>query len=115
MENMKMVIANTTGIVEMIGVLIILANIVYVLPRFSRAIRKSAYVTLRQSLGKSILLGRCNDWSRYDGYYRGRACIANSHYLEHVIVLMRTVLSLLLQVEQERRFLWQGTKVPERS
>ena len=48
------------SVVEMIGIRIILAGIVYSLIRFIICIKKPdqfAYVALRQSLGKSILLG----------------------------------------------------------
>ncbi|MBV7434754.1 DUF1622 domain-containing protein [Cardiobacteriaceae bacterium TAE3-ERU3] len=113
MENMKMMIDHIAGIVEMIGVLIIFVGIVYSLARFLISLRKSeefGYVALRQSLGKSILLGLEVLIAADIMATIVTAPTLQSVAILGVIVLIRTILSFSLQVELEGRFPWQGQK-----
>lgn len=98
-------------IVEVIGVLIMLSGIIYA---FYRAIKMGAgfthqaYTEIRQTVGKSILLG-LEVLIAADIM----ATVVTEPTLRKVlvlgiIVLIRTFLSLSLQVELEGRFPWQN-------
>ncbi len=100
-------------IVEVIGVLIMFFGIVYA---FYNAIRVAAHFTnqtyteIRQTVGKSILLG-LEVLIAADIM----ATVVTEPTLRNVlvlgiIVLIRTFLSLSLQVELEGRFPWQNEK-----
>ena len=110
MENVKFYVDFISSIVEMIGVLTIFFGALYSLLIFFISVSKKKsnnYAKLRQLLGKSILLGL-------------EILIAadimatvvddptlRSVYILGLIVLIRTFLSLSLQVEVEGRFPWQ--------
>ncbi len=110
MENVKFYVDYISNIVEMIGVLTIFFGALYSLLVFFISVSKKkqdSYAMLRRSLGKSILLGL-------------EILIAadimatvvddptlKSVYILGIIVLIRTFLSLSLQIEVEGRFPWQ--------
>ncbi|MFT5120723.1 MAG: putative membrane protein [Psychrobacter glaciei] len=106
-------------IVEVIGVLIMFFGLLYA---FYRGVRSTGrfthdtYVEIRQTVGKSILLG-LEVLIAADIM----ATVVTEPTLRSVlvlgfIVLIRTFLSLSLQVELEGRFPWQHPKsVPEKT
>lgn len=112
MENIKFYVDYIANIVEGIGVLTIFIGALYSLVIFLiAAIKKEAnnYTRLRQTLGKSILLG-LEILIAADIM----ATVISDPTLRSVsilglIVLIRTFLSLSLQVEIEGRFPWQKT------
>ena len=113
MENLKSYIDIISGIVEFIGVLTIFLGALYSLIRFLIFIPKKKtdnFINLRQSLGKSILLG-LEILIAADIM----ATVVLDPTMESVsilglIVLIRTFLSMSLQVELEGKFPWQSTK-----
>lgn len=110
MENVKFYVDYISNIVEMIGVLTIFVGAIYSLLVFFISVSKkksSNYAKLRQTLGKSILLG-LEILIAADIM----ATVVDDPTLKSVtilglIVLIRTFLSLSLQVEVEGRFPWQ--------
>ena len=114
MENLKIYINYITEIVEFIGVVTIFAGALYSLIKFFISIPKKKadnYLKLRQSLGKSILLG-LEILIAADIM----ATVVTDPSLESVsilglIVLIRTFLSMSLQVELEGKFPWQKTSI----
>ena len=110
MGNFKIYVDYISGIVEMIGVLTIFLGALYSLFVFFVSISKKktdSYIKLRQSLGKSILLG-LEILIAADIM----ATVVTDPTMKSVIilgliVLIRTFLSLSLQVELEGRFPWQ--------
>ena len=110
MEEFKIYVDYVSKIVEGIGVLTIFIGALYSLFIFFIAIFKkktNSYILLRRSLGKSILLG-LEILIAADIM----ATIVTEPTLMSVtvlgiIVLIRTFLSLSLQVEVEGRFPWQ--------
>jgi len=113
MENFKFYVDYISKIVEGIGVATIFVGAVYSLVVFLINIgRKKVnnYVKLRQSLGKSILLG-LEILIAADIM----ATIVTEPTLRSVsilglIVIIRTFLSLSLQVEVDGKFPWQKNK-----
>ena len=113
MENIKLYINYIATIVEAIGVLTIFVGTIIALIKFVLRQKKdtsSRYIRLRQSVGKSILLG-LEILIAADIM----ATVVTEPSLRSVsilglIVLIRTFLSLSLQVELEERFPWQKTK-----
>ena len=113
MENLKIYIGYIAEIVEFTGVLTIFVGAFYSLIRFLIFIpkKKAGNLTnLRQSLGKSILLG-LEILIAADIM----ATVVTEPTLRSVsvlglIVLIRTFLSMSLQVELEGKFPWQSTK-----
>ncbi len=113
MENIKSYIDIISGIVEFIGVLTIFLGALYSLIRFLIFIPKKKadnFSNLRQSLGKSILLG-LEILIAADIM----ATVVLDPTIESVsilglVVLIRTFLSMSLQVELEGKFPWQSTK-----
>ena len=113
MEDLKSYIIIITKIVEFIGILTIFLGALYSLIRFLIFIPKKKagnFTNLRQSLGKSILLGL---------EILIAADIMSTVVLDPtmesvsilgVVVLIRTFLSMSLQVELEGKFPWQSTK-----
>ncbi len=113
MEDLKSYIIIITKIVEFIGILTIFLGALYSLIRFLIFIPKKKagnFTNLRQSLGKSILLGL---------EILIAADIMSTVVLDPTIesvsilglvVLIRTFLSMSLQVELEGKFPWQSTK-----
>ena len=110
MENVKFYVDYISNIVEMIGVLTIFVGAIYSLVVFFISVSKKKpnnYSKLRQTLGKSILLG-LEILIAADIM----ATVVADPTLKSVtilglIVLIRTFLSLSLQVEVEGRFPWQ--------
>ncbi len=110
MDVLKAVIKNVADIVEAIGVITIFLGILYsfYIFAFSRDKKlKFNYLKLRQSLGKSILIGL--------EILIAADIMATvvidptmiSVLILAVIVIIRTVMSLSLEVELEGRFPWQ--------
>jgi uncharacterized membrane protein len=110
MNNFKIYVNYISSIVEMIGVLTIFLGALYSLVVFFIAVSKNkvnSYISLRQTLGKSILLG-LEILIAADIM----ATVVTDPTLRSVtilgfIVIIRTFLSLSLQVELEGRFPWQ--------
>ena len=110
MENLKTYIDIIASIVEFIGVLTIFLGALYSIIRFLISIlykKADNYIKLRQSLGKSILLGLeiliaadIMETVVTDPTLRSVGILG-------LIVLIRTFLSMSLQVELEGRFPWQ--------
>lgn len=113
MENIKLYIDYIAAILEGIGVLTIFAGTVIALIRFIIHRKQdvhNTYVTLRHSVGKAILLG-LEILIAADIM----ATVVTEPTLKSVsilglIVLIRTFLSLSLQVELEGKFPWQKSK-----
>ena len=110
MEEIKIYIDYIAIITEVIGVLTIFIGSLFALGRFLLMLNKKdpvTYVELRQSVGKSILLG-LEILVAADIM----ATVVTEPSLISVsilglIVLIRTFLSLSLQVELEGKFPWQ--------
>ena len=110
MENVKHYIEYSTIAIESIGVLTIFIGLLYALIVFLLAVLKKTphnFGNLRQTLGKSILLG-------LEILIAGDIIktVASEPTLRSVsilglIVLIRTFLSISLQVELEGKFPWQ--------
>ncbi|PID69655.1 MAG: hypothetical protein CR989_00525 [Flavobacteriales bacterium] len=112
MEDIKLYVNLISKIIEAIGVLTIFTGVVVALVKFLLSFSKheNAYATLRQTLGKSILLG-LEILIAADIM----ATVVDNPSLKDVlilggIVLIRTFLSLSLQVELEGKFPWQRSK-----
>ena len=113
MENIKLYIEYITKIIEAIGVLTIFVGLLYSIVVFliSASKQKSnRFGTLRQSIGKSILLG-LEILIAADII----ATVSTEPTLDSVtvlaiIVIIRTFLSMSLQVELEGKFPWQKDK-----
>lgn len=111
MENIKIYIDYITRIIEAIGVLTIFIGLLYSLIIFLiSTIKKTSnrFGNLRQTLGKSILLG-LEILIAADII----ATVSTEPTLRSVsilglIVLIRTFLSMSLQVELEGKFPWQS-------
>ena len=111
MENIKLYIDYITRIIEAIGVLTIFIGLLYSLIIFLiSTIKKTSnqFGNLRQTLGKSILLG-LEILIAADII----ATVSTEPTLRSVsilglIVLIRTFLSMSLQVELEGKFPWQS-------
>ena len=110
MPSFKYVIEATGEVVDAVGVLVIVLGLVVAVIRFARAAWKGtgdAYQGLRHDLGRAILLGL--EFLVAADIIR---TVAVSPTLESVlvlglIVLVRTFLSLALQVELEGRWPWR--------
>jgi len=113
MEHIKLYIDYTATVVEAIGVLTIFLGTVIALVKFILRQKQDdpkQYSVLRQSVGKSILLG-LEILIAADIM----ATVVTEPTLKSVsilglIVLIRTFLSLSLQVELEGKFPWQRTR-----
>lgn len=114
MEYIKIYVDYIAGIMEAIGVLTIFIGSIFVIVRFLFLLKSKnpiSYVELRQAVGKSILLG-LEILIAADIM----ATVVTEPSLESVsilglIVLIRTFLSLSLQVELEGKFPWQKFKM----
>ncbi len=110
MENIKLYINYVATIIEAIGVLTIFFGSVYSIGKFIVLIKSKepiSYIELRQEVGKSILLG-LEILIAADII----ATVVTEPTLKSVsilglIVIIRTFLSLSLQVELEGKFPWQ--------
>lgn len=116
MENIRVYIEPIARILEATGVAIIALGIAFALVRYMvsglQAKNQKTYRQLRHDLGKVILLG-LEVLVAADII----ATVVTEATLEKVltlglIVLIRTLLSLSLQVELEGRFPWQAQKIP---
>lgn len=113
MENIKIYIDYIAKITEAIGVLTIFFGSIYSIGKFLFLIKSKhpiSYIELRQAVGKSILLG-LEILIAADIM----ATVVTKPSLRSVsilglIVLIRTFLSLSLQVELEGKFPWQKAK-----
>ncbi|MFK5857589.1 MAG: DUF1622 domain-containing protein [Bacteroidota bacterium] len=110
MDNFKIYVDYISNIVEGIGVATIFFGAVYSLTMFFIAVIKkksNTYVKLRQSLGKSILLGLEILIAADIMATIVTEPTMRSVTILGIIVLIRTFLSLSLQVEMDGRFPWQ--------
>ena len=114
MENITILIDYLSKILEAIGVMIIVLGNIFFLFKFAVTLFKEApdrYKLLRQDLGKTILLG-LEILVAADIIHTVITDPEISQVLAlGVIVLIRTFLSLSLQVELEGRFPWQKISV----
>ncbi len=111
MDNFKIYVDYISNIVEMIGVLTIFLGSLYSLLVFFISVSKkkaNSYIGLRQTLGKSILLGLEILIAADIMATVVTDPTMRSVMILGLIVLIRTFLSLSLQVELEGRFPWQG-------
>ncbi len=116
MESIRIYIEYTARIIEAVGVLIISIGAAIALIKFIFPMLQSngrSYKQLRQDLGKAILLG-LEILVAADII----ATVVTEPTLERVltlaiIVLIRTFLSISLQVELEGKFPWQAAKRKE--
>ena len=116
MENIEIYIDYIARIVECVGVLTMLIGITMALGRYILKLKQSntsSYITLRQDIGKAILLG-LEILIAADII----ATVVTEPTLKSVsilglIVLIRIILSLSLQVELEGRFPWQAEEKKE--
>ncbi len=110
MENFKTYIEVIAQIVEAMGILTIFFGAVYSLLKFIISLGKKNfdnYIKLRQSLGKSILLGLEILIAADIMYTVVAEPTLSSVVILGIIVIIRTFLSMSLQVELEGRFPWQ--------
>lgn len=118
MDNIRLYIDYVAKIMEAIGVLTIFAGSVFAIGKFIFKLKTAdsiTYVELRQSVGKSILLG-LEILIAADIM----ATVVTEPTLISVsilglIVIIRTFLSLSLQVELEGKFPWQKEKTADKS
>ncbi len=111
MENFKFFVDYISNIVEGIGVATIFFGAIYSLIVFFISVLKkktNTYIQLRQSMGKSILLGleiliAADIMATIIMEPTIRSVIVLG-----IIVLIRTFLSLSLQLEMDGRFPWQS-------
>lgn len=110
MENISHYITLLAQLLKSIGVLIIFVGFIYALCIFFKQLLKadpSAFSNLRQSLGQSILLGlEVLIGADIIDTITTEASIESVTILG-LVILIRTFLSLSLQVELEGRFPWQ--------
>lgn len=114
MGNLRTYVDYISSIVEMIGVLTIFLGALYSLFVFFVSVSKkkaNSYIKLRQTLGKSILLGLEILIAADIMATVVTDPTMRSVTILGVIVFIRTFLSLSLQVELEGRFPWQVKKV----
>ena len=110
MENIRIYIDYVTRIIEAIGVLTIFLGLLYSLFVFLVAIPKKSpnqYGKLRQTLGKSILLGLEILIAADIITTVSTEPTLRSVAILGLIVLIRTFLSMSLQIELEGKFPWQ--------
>jgi len=110
MNNFEAYIKIIALIVEAVGVLTIFLGAAYSLVKFIKGIGKKNpddYIQLRQSLGRSILLGLEILIAADIMYTVVTEPTLRSVGILGLIVLIRTFLSVSLQVELEGRFPWQ--------
>jgi len=111
MEDLRIYVDYISTVVEGIGVLTIFFGALYSLLMFFISISKkkrNSYIILRQSLGKSILLGLEILIAADIMATVVTDPTLRSVYILGLIVLIRTFLSLSLQVELEGKFPWQS-------
>ena len=110
METSKIIADYISMFTEIIGILIIFLGTIYSLYLFSKSFRKKdkkGFVNLRKSLGKSILLGlEVLIGADIISTVVTEPTVASLSILGFII-LIRTFLSLSLQVELDGKFPWQ--------
>jgi len=110
MELLKIYINKIADIVEVIGVITIFLGIVIAFFRYittKNTDTKTKYIILRQSIGKSILLGLEILIAADIMATVVTDPTLSSVSVLAVIVAIRTIMSLSLEVELEGRFPWQ--------
>ncbi len=100
-------------LVELVGMATIFIGIVYSFIKFFLRFDSDAYVRLRQSLGKSILLGLEILIAADIMDTVNTEPTITSVLVLGMIVLIRTFMSLSLEVELQRRFPWQPKVEPK--
>ena len=113
MEQIGIYIDAITQIIELIGILVIFFGSVYAIVTFLWSTSKNksnTYVSLRQSLGKSILLGLEILIAADIMETVTTEPTIKSAITLGLIVLIRTFMSMSLEVELEGRFPWQRIK-----
>lgn len=113
MEDIELYIAYTAKFIEVTGILIIVIGTLWALGKFIFSKQRS-YRLLRQELGKGILLG-------LEILVAGDiiATVVTEPTMDRVlalavIVLIRTFLSLSIELEIEGKFPWQRKKSQKR-
>ncbi len=113
-EEIKIWIQNISAIVELLGVVTIFMGIIIALFRFVFPLGKTKkfdFTTLRVYISKAILLGlEILIAADIMATVVTEATLRNVSVLG-LIVLIRTFLSLSLQVEVEGRFPWQRKRI----
>jgi uncharacterized membrane protein len=113
MENLEVYIDYIAKVTETIGVLTIFLGSLYSIGKFMFLMRSKnpvSYLELRQSVGKSILLGLEILIAADIMATVVTTPTLKSVFILGLIVLIRTFLSLSLQVELEGKFPWQKNK-----
>ena len=113
MENIEVYIDYIAKVTEAIGVLTIFLGSLYSIGKFMFSMRSKnpvSYLELRQSVGKSILLGLEILIAADIMATVVTKPTLKSVFILGLIVLIRTFLSLSLQVELEGKFPWQKRK-----
>lgn len=111
MENVKHYIDYISRIIEIVGILTIFSGLIYSLFIFFKTIinkKPNQYRVLRQTLGKSILLGLEILISADIIATVSTEPTLRSVTILGLIVMIRTFLSLSLQVELEGKLPWQA-------
>ncbi|MBT3174807.1 MAG: DUF1622 domain-containing protein [Lentimicrobiaceae bacterium] len=110
MENIKVYIEYVSNVVEAVGVITIFIGIIYSLIRYLISLNKhdsNTFINLRHNIGKSILLGlEILIAADIMGTVVTDPTL-DSVFVLGIIVIIRTVLSLSLQVELDGKFPWQ--------
>ncbi len=110
MENIKIYIDYIAEIMEAIGVLAIFLGSIFAFGKYFFLLKKKdadSYVELRQAVGKAILLGLEILIAADIMETIVTEPTLTSVFVLAIIVLIRTFLSLSLQVELEGKFPWQ--------
>lgn len=113
MENIGVYIDYVAKVTEAIGVLTIFLGSLYSIGKFLFYLRSKeplSYLELRQAVGKSILLGLEILIAADIMATVVTKPTLKSVFILGLIVLIRTFLSLSLQVELEGKFPWQKNK-----
>ena len=111
MQVYRVLIEHTGRVVDAIGVFVIVLGAVIATVRFARPTFSGTdrYMTYRQDLGRAILLGLefliAGDIIRTVGV----APTLENVFILALIVVIRTFLSMALQLEVEGRWPWQRT------
>src|SRR3954451_1773730 len=117
MEDFTPLVETTGKIVDAIGVLVVVLGLIVAAVRFFATLRKAPdpYRQFRQDIGRGILLGLeflvAADIIRTVAV----APTLNGVLVLGLIVLIRTFLSMALEVELEGRWPWQQKAGPARS
>ncbi|WP_316633897.1 DUF1622 domain-containing protein [uncultured Flavobacterium sp.] len=117
MEEIKLYIEYVAKAIEIAGIITIIIGILFAMSKFIFTLQGTvprSYIILRQELGKAILLG-------LEILVAGDiiGTVVTEPTMDRVlslavIVLIRTFLSLSLEVEIEGRFPWQKSRTKEK-